>query len=142
MTIALHKPFAELKSAMDVYLNDYGKHLPDVVKSKSSYENYRNLMLKVLECKRNENDKPLDATTAKTLADELYNAGGSRSLGETDCCYCDYSSASRHSSALELACTFLERASSPLISIDHSISYRHCARTFYTDIQHYEQSTI
>lgn len=89
MTIVLHKSFAELKSAMDVYLNDYGKHLPDVVKSKSSYENYRNLMLKVLECKRKENDTPLDAVTAKTLADELYNAGGSRSLGETNCCYCD-----------------------------------------------------
>ena len=75
--------FAELKAAMDVYLNDSGKHLPDVVKSKSSYENYRNIMLKVLECNRNESDTPLDAAAAKVLADELYNAGGSRSLGET-----------------------------------------------------------
>ena len=81
--ITLPVLLAELKSAMEVYLNDYGKHLPDVVKSKSSYENYRSIMLKVLECKRSEDDKPLDAAAAKILADELYNAGGSRSLGES-----------------------------------------------------------
>lgn len=83
MTITLPTTFAELKSAMEVYLNDYGKHLPDVVKSKSSYENYRNIMVKVLECNRNESDRPFDAAAAKILADELYNAGGARNLGES-----------------------------------------------------------
>ena len=39
-------------------------------------------MLKVLECKRNEENKPLDNETAKRYADELYNAGGARKLGE------------------------------------------------------------
>ena len=42
-------------------------------------------MLKVLECKRNEENKPLDFETAKRYADELYNAGGARKLGE----YCN-----------------------------------------------------
>jgi hypothetical protein len=83
MIITLPTTLAELKSAMEVYLNDYGKHLPDVVKSKSSYENYRNIMVKVLECNRNESDRPLDAAAAKILADELYNAGGARNLGES-----------------------------------------------------------
>ena len=83
MIITLPTILAELKSAMEVYLNDYGKHLPDVVKSKSSYENYRNIMVKVLDCNRNESDRPLDAAAAKVLATELYNAGGARNLGDS-----------------------------------------------------------
>ena len=37
---------------------------------------------KVLECKRNEENKPFDVETAKKYADELYNAGGARKLGK------------------------------------------------------------
>lgn len=71
-----------MKGAIDCYLNEYGKYLPELVKTKSSYQNYREFMLKVLECKRNEENKPLDNETAKRYADELYNAGGARKLGE------------------------------------------------------------
>ena len=62
-------------------MNEYGKHLPDLVKSKSSYRNYREFMLKVLECKRDESMKAFDPETAQQLATELYNAGGGRNLG-------------------------------------------------------------
>jgi hypothetical protein len=62
-------------------LNEYGKHLPDLVKRKSSYKNYREFMLKVLECKRNEENKPFDPETAQQYATELYNAGGGRTIG-------------------------------------------------------------
>lgn len=64
-----------------MYLTEYGKHLPDLVKSKSSYKNYREFMLKVLDCKRDEEHKPFDAETAQSYATELYNAGGGRSIG-------------------------------------------------------------
>ena len=70
------------KGAITVYLNEYGKHLPDLVKSKSSYKNYREFMLKLLECRRDEENKPFDSETAQAYADELYQAGGARSLGE------------------------------------------------------------
>jgi hypothetical protein len=65
-------------------LNEYGKHLPDLVKRKSSYKNYREFMLKVLECKRDEENKPFDPETAQKYATELYNAGGGRTLGTVD----------------------------------------------------------
>lgn len=81
LTVHIRIYFIELKAAIEVYLNEYGKHLPDLVKSKSSYQNYRDFMLKVLECKRNEENKPLDVATAKKYADELYNSGGQRKLG-------------------------------------------------------------
>ena len=77
--------FTITQAAIDVYLNEYGKHLPDLVKSKSSYKNYREFMLKVLECKRNEENKPFDPETAQQYATELYNAGGGRTIGETVC---------------------------------------------------------
>lgn len=38
-------------------------------------------MLKVLECKRNEENKPFDPETAQQYATELYNAGGGRTIG-------------------------------------------------------------
>ena len=56
-------------------MNEYGKHLPDLVKSKSSYKNYREFLLKVLECRRDERNIPFDAVTAQAYADELYKAG-------------------------------------------------------------------
>jgi hypothetical protein len=71
----------ELKAAIAVYLDEYGKHLPDLVKSKSSYKNYREFMLKLLECKRDEENQPFDKETAQKLADELYAAGGARNIG-------------------------------------------------------------
>ena len=62
-------------------MNEYGKHLPDLVKSKSSYKNYREFLLKVLECRRDESNIPFDAVTAQAYADELYKAGEARTIG-------------------------------------------------------------
>jgi hypothetical protein len=76
--------YAHAQAAINVYLNEYGKHLPDLVKRKSSYKNYREFMLKVLECKRDEENKPFDPETAQKYATELYNAGGGRTLGTID----------------------------------------------------------
>jgi hypothetical protein len=45
-------------------------------------------MLKVLECKRDEEMKPFDPDTAQQLATELYNAGGGRNLGVYVCTCC------------------------------------------------------
>ena len=39
-------------------------------------------MLKLLECKRSEDNTPFDAVTAQKYADELYSAGGARNIGE------------------------------------------------------------
>lgn len=71
----------ELKAAIDCYLTEYGKYLPDLVRTKSSYQNYREFILKVLECKRDEENKPFDRDTARQYANELYDAGGARKLG-------------------------------------------------------------
>ena len=71
-----------IQAAITVYLNEYGKHLPDLVKSKSSYKNYREFLLKVLECRRDERNIPFDAVTAQAYADELYKAGEARTIGK------------------------------------------------------------
>ena len=75
-----------MKAAIDSYLTEYGKYLPDLVRTKSSFQNYRDFVLKILECKRDEENKPLDRDTATHYANELYNAGGARKLGEEPRC--------------------------------------------------------
>ena len=71
-------------------MNEYGKHLPDLVKSKSSYKNYREFLLKVLECRRDERNIPFDAVTAQAYADELYKAGEARTIGKIFMVYCHH----------------------------------------------------
>jgi hypothetical protein len=51
------------------------------VRKKASYNNYRNFLLKVLECQRDERNLPFDDVTAQRYADELYAAGGGRTIG-------------------------------------------------------------
>ena len=45
-------------------------------------------MLKLLECKRSEDNTPFDAVTAQKYADELYSAGGARNIGKRKCVWC------------------------------------------------------
>jgi uncharacterized protein YukE len=71
----------ELSRAMDVYERNYKKNLIDIVRSKSSYKNYREFVLKILECNRDEDDLPFEYSTAKALANELYAAGAARTVG-------------------------------------------------------------
>ncbi len=71
----------ELRGAMEMYLKNYRKDLVEIVRSKSSYKNYREFVLKILECSRDEDDQPFDPITAKKLADELYAAGAARTVG-------------------------------------------------------------
>lgn len=72
MEIVCTRTNAELKAAMKVYDLDYKKSLRDIIKSKASYKNYREFVLKILECDRDENNKPFDEETALELAKELH----------------------------------------------------------------------
>ena len=71
----------ELSLAIKVYLDEYKKDLVEIVKAKASYKNYREFMLKLLECNHDEDMKPLDIDTARTYAQELYAAGAGRTVG-------------------------------------------------------------
>lgn len=44
----------QLRDAVEEYLEAYGKSLPDIVTAKTSNKNYRELLLKLLECNRDE----------------------------------------------------------------------------------------
>jgi len=70
-----------LREAVDQYLDEYGKHLTDIVKAKTSNRYYRELLLKLLECNRDEDMEPFDEATATKLAKELYEAGAARVVG-------------------------------------------------------------
>lgn len=63
---------AELSAALEKFEEEYNKPLSVVVKSKSSYKNYRDFMLKMLECEHDEAYKPLAEESAKLAAKELY----------------------------------------------------------------------
>jgi len=71
----------ELKAAIDIHLDLFGKHFPDIVKGKCSYKNYREFMQKVLKCERNELLLPFDEDDAEKLANEVLKAGAERAIG-------------------------------------------------------------
>lgn len=71
----------ELKLAVDRYFKEYKKYLTDIIKSKASYKNFRDFMMNVLECNRDEEFQPLDDATAAQYAKELYDAGAGRTVG-------------------------------------------------------------
>ena len=71
----------ELKAAIDVHLDLFGKHFPDIVKGKCSYKNYREFMQRVLKCERNELLLPFEDEDAEKYANELLKAGSERSIG-------------------------------------------------------------
>jgi len=71
----------ELKLAMEYYKKEYKKDLFDIVKSKAGFKNFRDFMLKLLECNRDEKNRPFDDDTSKMYAEELYNAITSKKFG-------------------------------------------------------------
>jgi len=50
----------------------------DVIRAKASYKNYRDFVLRVLECDKDENEVPLDDDTAKQCAVELQTGAASK----------------------------------------------------------------
>lgn len=65
----------ELKQAIEMYKIEYKKDFLEIVKNKASYKNYRDFMLRVLECDRDERNEPLSDQDAYAFARELYDAG-------------------------------------------------------------------
>ena len=74
---------AELKAAMSQYLKTFNRDLIDMVTQKisSTQPNYKEFMLKVLECKRNEDNQPHEIKKAQKLASDLYAAAAARTIG-------------------------------------------------------------
>lgn len=71
----------ELKLALAQFGATYKRDLADVIKQRSSYKNYREFVLRVLECNRDEENKRFDIDTARRFANELHAAGAARTLG-------------------------------------------------------------
>eukprot|EP01038_Epipyxis_sp_PR26KG_P011047 gene11047-14832_t len=71
----------ELKNAIDTYATEYGKSLEEIIKLKASYKNYREFLLQILECNKDEYNRPLDAQVASMYANELYTATQSKTIG-------------------------------------------------------------
>lgn len=71
----------ELRLALEFYQKQYKRDLSEVIKNKCSYKNYRDFVLSLLSCNRDESDKPLDPIVAQQYANELYAAGAGRTLG-------------------------------------------------------------
>jgi hypothetical protein len=70
---------AENRAAIKFYHSEYRKNFVDIVKNKSqgtfgSYKNYKDFMMKVLECRRDEDNKPFEPEKAQALAQELFDA--------------------------------------------------------------------
>ena len=72
---------AELSAALECFATTYEKQLPDVIKAKSSYKNYREFVLRILECQHDESNEKLSQQEAQYYANELYNAGAARTIG-------------------------------------------------------------
>ncbi len=72
---------AQLSAAMEHFAATYKRNLPDVIKNKCSYKNYRDFVLRILECEHDESNTKLSTSEAKYFADELYAAGAARSIG-------------------------------------------------------------
>lgn len=72
---------AELSAAMECFAATYERQLPDVIKAKCSYKNYREFVLRILECQHDESHEKLSQQEAQYFANELYNAGAARTIG-------------------------------------------------------------
>ena len=68
----------ELRMAMNQFHSEYKKQLADVIRSKASYKNYREFVLKILECEHDESNLPFDDDTAKQCAVELHTGAASK----------------------------------------------------------------
>lgn len=71
----------ELRTAMEEYQRHYKKDLVEIVRSKSSYKNYREFVLKILECNHDEDNEVFPDDLARQYAKELYDAGAGRTIG-------------------------------------------------------------
>jgi hypothetical protein len=79
--VVMTRTNAELRAAIDAYSREYNKDFVEIVKYKSTFKNYREFMLRVLDCERDESNDAFDDATATAFAKELYEAGAARSLG-------------------------------------------------------------
>lgn len=71
----------ELRAAIFCFNQTYKKDLIELIRSKCSYKNYRDFVMKILECNRDEDNIPFPQAQAQAFASELYQAGGARSYG-------------------------------------------------------------
>lgn len=71
----------ELRKTLIAFQEMYKKSLVEVVKSRSTYKNYREFVLKLLECNRNEEEVRFPEVVARGYANELYQAGAARTIG-------------------------------------------------------------
>ena len=79
LEILVTRSNAENREAIKCYLKEHKKNFIEIVKSKSqgtfgTYKNYRDFMMKLLECRRDEDNLRLDTDKAKALAQELFDA--------------------------------------------------------------------
>jgi len=69
----------ENRAAIRYYHSEFKKDFREIVKSKSqgtfgTYKNYKEFMMKVLDCRRNEDNQRFESEKAKELAQELFDA--------------------------------------------------------------------
>lgn len=81
MEVIVTRTNAEMRAAMELFKDDYELDFNEIIAKKCSYKNYREFMLRVLECMKDETHQPFSDEEAKEYADELYEAGAGRMLG-------------------------------------------------------------
>jgi hypothetical protein len=81
MEILCTRTNVDLRQAIFAFSQVYKRDLIETIRSKCTQKNYREFVMKLLECNRDEDNIPFDPATAKAYADELYKAGAARSFG-------------------------------------------------------------
>ena len=65
----------QIKAVIDHYMEvNNGEYFPEVIKKKSGYKNYRELVYQMLQCDRDERCEPLNNDLALAYANELFAA--------------------------------------------------------------------
>lgn len=80
LEIVMTRSNLELRFAQESYNETYKSNFKDII-SKNSYKNYREFMLLVLECRRDEENCPLEPEKAAAYAKRLYDAGAGKTIG-------------------------------------------------------------
>jgi hypothetical protein len=81
MEILCTRSNVDLRQAIFAFNQVYKRDLIELIRSKCTQKNYRDFVMKILDCNRDEDNIPFDPVTAKAYADELYKAGAARSFG-------------------------------------------------------------
>lgn len=81
MEILCTRTNVDLRQAIFAFSQVYKRDLIELIRSKCTQKNYREFVMKILDCNRDEDNVPFDPVTAKAYADELYKAGAARSFG-------------------------------------------------------------